>query len=126
MNWREVLRSIGDLIKQGWNSLSVENQRIILGVVVFLAGGLLPWGRLGEVGGYIQFGLIAAGVLTASMGVKKPGESSFLSKLGLGDLFGKKKGKTRGSDGYCSRCGRRMKGEEAFCSSCGRSRRDLN
>lgn len=126
MKWREVLGKVGSLIKGEWKRLESQTQKMILGAAMAILGFSLPWNVLGEAGSYIQFGLIIGGILAAFMGSKKPGEPSFLSKLGLDGLLGKKKDKTKGSDGYCSKCGRRLKQKEDFCSSCGRERRELN
>lgn len=120
--WKRAFSRVWSIIKGEWNRLESGTQRIILGLFMAILGFALPWNFFGEVGGYIQFGLIAGGMLAAYMGNKKPGEASFLSKLGLGDL-GKKREKKKSSDGFCSKCGRRMKLKEDFCSSCGRSRR---
>jgi len=119
---KKIFGRVWSIIKGEWNRLESGTQRIILGAGMAVLGFALPWNFFGEVGGYIQFGLIAGGILAAYMGNKKPGDKSLLSKLGLGNL-GKKKKVKKSSDGYCSKCGRRLKSKEDFCSNCGRTRR---
>ena len=107
MDLRSILDSFGDLVKKGWKSLDASTQRIVLGGGIFLAGATLPWSALGEVGTYIQFGMIVGGILSAYSGVKKP--------------KGNKEEVILAS--HCVSCGLQLADDEPYCPHCGRKRR---
>jgi len=86
----KLLAKFVGLVKKSWNSFDVSTQRIVLGVLVILLGVSVPWSRFGEVGSYIQMGLVGGGLISAFYGYKK-------SEKGKDD-----------DRSYCPECGREL------------------
>lgn len=92
-DWKDLIKQFIGFVKESWSHVDVGSQRIILGVLVIVLGVAVPWGGFGEVGSYIQMGLVGGGLISAFYSYKKLGE---------------KKEKEDDGKRFCSECGREL------------------